>query len=255
MTKTLAYSVGKPSTSWLVILGACLGVASALTLLAAPIGYRLGVIPLRIVLLTVLRWGAYGGIATVVVALIGLGATLMRPKDRRRGVSLALTTLVLGAVLVGIPGRFGLGTPKPAIHDITTDTQQPPQYVAVLPLRAKAPNTTVYGGEAIAARQREAYPDVKPLVLEVPPSRAFERALATARAMGWELVEADAATGRIEATDTTFWFGFKDDVVVRIRPTTGGSRIDVRSLSRVGGGDVGTNAKRILAYLEALKIG
>lgn len=255
MTKTLAYSVGKPSTSWLVILGACLGVASALTLLAAPIGYRLGVIPLRIALLTVLRWGAYGGIATVVVALIGLGATLMRPKDRRRGVSLALTTLVLGAVLVGIPGRFGLGPPKPAIHDITTDTQQPPQYVAVLPLRAKAPNTTVYGGEAIAARQRDAYPDVKPLVLEVPPSRAFERALATARAMGWELVEADAATGRIEATDTTFWFGFKDDVVVRIRPTTGGSRIDVRSLSRVGGGDVGTNAKRILAYLEALKIG
>jgi uncharacterized protein (DUF1499 family) len=255
MTKTLAYSVGKLSTSWLVILGACLGVASALTLLAAPIGYRLGVIPLRIALLTVLRWGAYGGIATVVVALIGLGATLMRPKDRRRGVSLALTTLVLGAVLVGIPGRFGLGPPKPAIHDITTDTQQPPQYVAVLPLRAKAPNTTVYGGEAIAARQRDAYPDVKPLVLEVPPSRAFERALATARAMGWELVEADAATGRIEATDTTFWFGFKDDVVVRIRPTTGGSRIDVRSLSRVGGGDVGTNAKRILAYLEALKIG
>ena len=256
MTKTLAYSVGKPSTWWLVILGACLGVASALTLLAAPIGYRLGVIPLRIALLTVLRWGAYGGIATVVVALIGLGATLMRPKDRRRGVSLALTTLVLGAVLVGIPGRFGLGTPKPAIHDITTDTQQPPQYVAVLPLRAKAPNTTVYGGEAIAARQRVAYPDVKPLVLEVPPSRVFERALATARAMGWELVEADAATGRIEATDTTFWFGFKDDVVVRIRPTTtGGSRIDVRSLSRVGGGDVGTNAKRILAYLEALKIG
>jgi len=255
MTKTLAYSVGKPSTSWLVILGACLGAASALTLLAAPIGYRLGVIPLRIALLTVLRWGAYGGIATVVVALIGLGATLMRPKDSRRGVSLALTTLVLGAVLVGIPGRFGLGTPKPAIHDITTDTQQPPQYVAVLPLRAKAPNTTVYGGEAIAARQREAYPDVKPLVLEVPPSRAFERALATARAMGWELVEADAATGRIEATDTTFWFGFKDDVVVRIRPTTGGSRIDVRSLSRVGGGDVGTNAKRILTYLEALKIG
>ena len=255
MTKTLAYSVGKPSTSWLVILGACLGAASALTLLAAPIGYRLGVIPLRIALLTVLRWGAYGGIATVVVALIGLGATLMRPKDSRRGVSLALTTLVLGAVLVGIPGRFGLGTPKPAIHDITTDTQQPPQYVAVLPLRAKAPNTTVYGGEAIAARQREAYPDVKPLVLEVPPSRAFERALATARAMGWELVEADAATGRIEATDTTFWFGFKDDVVVRIRPTNGGSRIDVRSLSRVGGGDVGTNAKRILTYLEALKIG
>src|SRR2546426_2954767 len=254
--KTLAYSAARPSTSWVVLLGAGLAVASALTLLAAPIGYRLGVIPLRIALLTVLRWGAYGGIATLVVGLIGLGATLVRPKDRRRGVWLAATTLVLGAVLLTIPGRFLLGPSRPPIHDITTDTEQPPQYVAVLPLRATAPNPTVYGGEAIAARQREAYPDVKPLVLEMPPSRAFERALATVRAMGWQLVEADAATGRIEATDTTFWFGFKDDVVVRIRPTsTGGSRIDVRSLSRVGGGDVGTNAKRILAYLEALKIG
>jgi uncharacterized protein (DUF1499 family) len=256
MTKTFAYSLGKSSTSWLVVLAACLGIASALTLLAAPIGYRLGVIPLRIALLTVLRWGAYGGVATVVVALAGLGVTLMRPRDRRRGAGPAVTTLVLGAILIGIPGRFLFGPSRPGIHDITTDMEQPPQYVAVLPLRAKAPNTTVYGGEAIAARQREAYPDVKPLVLEMAPPQAFERALATVRAMGWDLVEADAATGRIEATDTTFWFGFKDDVVVRLRPTaTGGSRIDVRSLSRVGGGDVGTNAKRILAYLEALKVG
>ena len=149
-----------------------------------------------------------------------------------------------------------MGPPKPPIHDISTDTQQPPQYVAVLPLRANAPNKTEYGGEAIAARQREAYPEVQPLVLEMAPPQAFERSLATVRTMGWDLVEADAASGRIEATDTTFWFGFKDDVVVRIRPTaTGGSRIDVRSLSRVGGGDVGTNAKRILAYLDALKAG
>ena len=254
--KTLAYRVARPSTSWVVLLGAGLAVASALTLLAAPIGYRLGVLPLRIALLTVLRWGAYGGAATAVVSLIGLGVTLMRPKDRRRGVGLALTSLVLGAALVGFPARFRLGPPKPPIHDITTDTQQPPQFVAVLPLRANAPNPTVYGGERIAASQRAAYPEVQPLVLEVAPPRAFERALATVRAMGWDLVEADAATGRIEATDTTFWFGFKDDVIVRIRPTaTGGSRIDVRSLSRVGGGDVGTNTKRILAYLEALKVG
>src|SRR2546428_2645890 len=184
MTKTLAYSVGKPSTWWLVILGACLGVASALTLLAAPIGYRLGVIPLRIALLTVLRWGAYGGIATVVVALIGLGATLMRPKDRRRGVSLALTTLVLGAVLVGIPGRFGLGTPKPAIHDITTDTQQPPQYVAVLPLRAKAPNATVYGGGARLPPQRGARPRGQPPPRRAAPPRRVPAGRAARRARG-----------------------------------------------------------------------
>lgn len=124
----------------------------------------------------------------------------------------------------------------------------------MLPLRAKAPNPTEYGGEKIAAQQREACPDLQPLMLNVPPPKAFDRALATARAVGWDLVDADAATGRIEATDTTFWYGFKDDVVIRVRPAEGGSRVDVRSLSRVGGGDVGTNAKRIRAYLDALRV-
>jgi uncharacterized protein (DUF1499 family) len=254
--RTLAYSVGKRSTSWLVRLGAVLGVATALLLLAGPVGYRLGVIPLRTALLTVLTWGAYGGIATIVVSLLGLGLTLLRPRDARRGVGLALASVALGIVLVGVPARFRLGPPRPPIHDITTDTEQPPQYIAVLPLRADAPNKTEYAGESIAARQREAYPDVQPLVLEMPPAQAFERALATVRDMGWDLVEADAASGRIEATDTTFWYGFKDDVVVRVRPTgSGGSRVDVRSLSRVGVGDVGTNARRILAYLDALRAG
>ena len=135
-----------------------------------------------------------------------------------------------------------------------TDTQDPPEYVAVLPLRVNAPNTTVYGGERIASRQREAYPDLQPLILNDPPPRAFERARATVDEMGWDLVVADAAAGRIEATDTTFWFGFKDDVVIRVRPADGGSRVDVRSLSRVGGGDAGTNAKRIRAYLDALGV-
>ena len=66
------------------------------------------------------------------------------------------------------------------------------------------------------------------------------------------LVAAEAADGRIEATDTTFWFGFKDDVVVRVQPADNGSRIDVRSESRVGKSDVGTNARRIRAYLAKL---
>jgi uncharacterized protein (DUF1499 family) len=251
----MVQTVGKPSLSWVVLLGAGLAVASALVLLAGPVGYRLGILPLRVALLTVLRWGAYGGIATAVVSLAGLVVTLTRPREARRGILLAAISLLAGVALIGIPGRFRLGPPKPPIHDITTDTQDPPQYVAVLPLRANAPNPTVYGGEKIASQQREAYPDLQPLMLNVPPSQAFERALATVRDMGWDLVAADAAAGRIEATDTTFWYGFKDDVVIRVRPADGGSRVDVRSLSRVGGGDVGTNAKRIRGYLNALRAG
>ncbi len=69
--------------------------------------------------------------------------------------------------------------------------------------------------------------------------------------MGWKIVDENQAEGRIEATATTRWFGFKDDVVIRIAPSGGnGSRVDVRSVSRVGRSDVGTNARRIRAFLK-----
>ena len=249
---TMAHTDRKPGISWVVLLGAGLAVASALVLVAAPVGYRLGILPLRVALLTFLRWGVYGGIAAAVVSLIGLVMTLVRPREMRRGTALAAVSLLVGVVLVAVLARFRMGPPAPPIHDITTDTQNPPEYVAVLPVRANAPNTTVYGGDKIASQQREAYPDLQPLMLKVPPARAFERALSTVRKMAWDLVGEDATAGRIEATDTTFWFGFKDDVVIRVRPADGGSRVDVRSLSRVGVGDVGTNAKRIRAFLHAL---
>lgn len=246
-----AHRIDRPSLSWLVVLGAGLASASALVLLAGPLGYRFGVVPLRVALLTCLTWGAYVGLAAAVVSLAGLVATFMRPRERRRGVVLALVSLLAGLAFILAPLRFRMGPPTPGIHDITTDTQDPPEFVAVVPLNTA--DRTVYAGEQIAERQRAAYPDLAPVILGVPPAQAFERALATVRDMGWEMVAADAAAGRIEATDTTFWYGFKDDVVIRIRPADQGSRIDVRSLSRVGGGDVGTNAKRIRAYVAALK--
>jgi uncharacterized protein (DUF1499 family) len=248
----VAYRPGGPSISWAVLLGAGLLVGAVLLLLAAPIGYRLGVVPLRLALLTLLAWGVYLAAAAAVAALIGLILTLARPRERRRGLLLAAASFAVAVALIAVPARFRMGTPAPPIHDITTDTADPPEFVAVLPLRADAPNTTDYGGEAVAAQQRQAYPDLRPARLNVPPPQAFERALAAVQDMGWDLVAADPLAGVIEATDTTFWFGFKDDVVIRVRPADGGSRVDVRSLSRVGVGDVGTNAKRIRAYLEML---
>jgi hypothetical protein len=151
----------KPSISWVVKLGAGLALASALVLLAGPVGYRVGILSLRVALLTLLRWGAYGGIAAAVVSLIGLVVTRARPKGLRRGSSLTTISLLVGIVLIVFPARFRVGPPKPPIHDITTDMQDPPEYVAVLPLRANAPNTTVYGGEGIASQQRQAYPDLQ----------------------------------------------------------------------------------------------
>ena len=243
---------GTTGISWVVLLAAGLTITSALLLLAAPLGYRLGIFSLRLALQTLLRWGVYLAVGAAVVSLIGLIVTLATPKERRRGLLLAVVSFVVAAAVMAIPARFRMGPSAPPIHDITTDTQDPPQYIAVVPLRANAPNTTEYGGERVAAQQRAAYPDVQPAILNVPPARAFERTLAAVHDMGWEVVKADAAAGRIEATDTTFWFGFKDDVVIRIKPTDGGSRVVVGSLSRVGVWDAGTNAMRFRVYLQLL---
>lgn len=142
----------------------------------------------------------------------------------------------------------------PLIHDITTDPADPPQFdAAILSLRATAPNTAVYGGAPVAALQEKAYPWIKPEALPMPPASAYARALAAARAMGWRIVAAEPGQGRIEATATTPWWGFKDDVVVRIRASGGASRVDVRSESRVGESDLGVNAARIRAYLARLR--
>lgn len=200
-----------------------------------------------------LRWGAYLGIAAAVLAVI----QLLRPAWRAPTPWPLLAAVVLGLIAAGVPWYWLQRAERvPPIHDITTDTRRPPEFVAVLPLRAGAANPATYGGPEVAEQQLKAYPDVKPLVLATtPPAAAFHRALDAARASGWDLVAADSAAGRIEATATTGWFGFKDDVVVRVEPEGAGSRVDVRSVSRVGGSDVGTNARRIMTYLRRVQSG
>jgi uncharacterized protein (DUF1499 family) len=121
----------------------------------------------------------------------------------------------------------------------------------VLPLRKGARNAVDYPAST-AAEQRKGYPDVGPLMLPLAPPVAFERAVQAARAMGWDIVNTAPDKLRLEATDTTLLFGFKDDIVVRVTPQAQGSVVDVRSLSRVGGSDFGTNAKRVRDYLKRL---
>jgi len=225
-----------------------LAVAALLLLFAAGVGYRQELWSLRPAF-TMVRWAAFLGIAVALLALIGAIVA-------RRTARVALTfgaALVIAAGTAYWPFRWmQVARSVPPIHDITTDTQDPPRFVDVLPLRATAPNSAEYAGDSIAALQRVGYPDLGPATITEPVGAAFTRALQAARAMGWELVAADSAAGRIEATATTRWFGFKDDVVVRVRPADGGSRVDVRSVSRVGGSDVGTNAARIRAFLARL---
>jgi len=199
----------------------------------------------------ILRWAAYGGLGSAVVGAIGIIVALWQRQWRHAMISAGV--LVLGVLVVGIPLQMQRTAQSvPAIHDISTDTDHPPEFVALLPIRKGAPNGTAYGGPDIAAQQHKAYPDIQPLTLHVPPEKAFIQALKAMDAMGWDVIDASPAEGRIEATDTTFWFGFKDDVVVRIGAQGDRSRVDVRSVSRVGKSDVGTNAKRIRKYEQKI---
>ncbi len=142
----------------------------------------------------------------------------------------------------------------PPIHDISTDTDNPPEFVAVLPLRQQDAQTPpAYSGPAAAAAQKAAYPDLHPLVIAQPVDAVFAAAQAVVADKGWALVDANQTDGRIEATAETPWMHFRDDVVIRIRPEANGTRVDVRSKSRVGRGDLGVNAARVRDFLNALQ--
>jgi uncharacterized protein (DUF1499 family) len=199
----------------------------------------------------ILRWAAYVGIAAAALSFVG--GIVSRPGKLKRSSTFSVAGIVIGLTVAGIPWSW-LQTAQrvPHIHDISTDTENPPRLVSVMPFRKNAENSVEYGGPGVAAQQHTAYPDIVPLMLPIPPAQVFERALAVARNRGWLIVDANPAEGRIEATATTFWYGFKDDVVIRIVPVPGGSSLDMRSVSRVGVSDVGTNAARIRSYLKEL---
>ncbi len=231
------------------VLAILLAFAAAAALLASGPGYRLGAWHFRTGI-SLVRWASYLSVAGVLLSVLALAI----PRLRGGGARWLAAALVVAGATGGITGYWASrASSVPRIHDITTDTDNPPRLVSTLPMRAGAENTADYGGPKLAAEQKQGYPDLAPLLLPVPPKVAFERAHGVAQAMGWQIVAADPAAGRLEATDTTLWFGFHDDIVVRITAADGGSRVDVRSVSRVGRSDIGTNAKRIRAFLGLLR--
>jgi uncharacterized protein (DUF1499 family) len=224
------------------------GAAALLLLLVAGPAYRLGV-PLPAAF-TLLQWGAYAGLFAALLAVIAAGLSFRSGK--RLQAAVAVAALGVGLIAFGIPYQWQRrAESSPPIHDISTDLENPPEFGAIVPLRSRAPNSLDRTPE-VTDQQRRAHPDLAPITLTVQRDVAFERALSAAVASGWEIVLADKPIGRIEATDSTPWFGFKDDIVIRVVPWGTGSRVDVRSVSRVGVGDAGTNARRVRAYIELL---
>jgi uncharacterized protein (DUF1499 family) len=205
-----------------------------------PLGFAFGM----------LRWAGFIGLAAVAA---GGAVVAWQWKRSRAAAFVAALAVLVGVVDAVIPYMFQRRVANvPPIHDVSTDLENPPAFSAVVPLRADAENPLTRTPD-VAMQQRQGYPDLAPLTLPEPSGQVFARARATAERLGWDIVGADPATGLIEATDTTRWFGFEDDVVVRVTPWGTGTRVDLRSVSRAGRSDIGSNADRIRRFLEALQ--
>ncbi|RUO79288.1 DUF1499 domain-containing protein [Pseudidiomarina taiwanensis] len=204
---------------------------------------------------TVLRYAAIGGGIIAIIGLLILLYSVTLGRQANLGKGAPVLAIVLGAITFILPyQQYATATSPniPRIHDISTDTENPPEFVAVAPLRADAPNPVEYAGAETAALQLQHYPDITTYETSASVTEIVAAAEQVATAMGWEIVASVPAAGRFEATDTTFWFGFKDDVVLRAITEDGMTRVDVRSKSRVGMSDVGVNAQRIRAFIVSL---
>jgi hypothetical protein len=236
-------------------------VVSLLIGIAATFGTRLEFWNYRFGLFDLFPWCLYTGIAACAFGLIwALGAFFTNAgEDARFGVIGLAGSIALIAIPLYDVSQM---SEEPPIHDISTDTEHPPEFIALLGQRPGAENDADYDGakkalfkdkvSTVAALQHKYYEDIHADGEITSPEKLFKRAVKAAYAMGWTIVAVAPDEGRLEATDTTFFFGFTDDIVIRVKPAGMGARLDIRSKSRVGQGDMGRNAARIRAYLKRL---
>lgn len=194
-----------------------------------------------------------GGLISVLAVILGIAGIVAGRKAANPALRRGIAGVAISFAYVGfLATRPLVAGDAPAIHDITTDLANPPQF-EVLPLRSD--NLTGVGTmENWRKIHAEAYGDLSPITLSKPVAEATTDAVRLAKQAGWRIASSDLARGHVEATASVSYIRFEDDVVIRIEPTVDGrhSRVDMRSVSRVGVGDLGVNARRIRDFLEAL---
>ncbi len=196
-------------------------------------------------------------VLALVAILLAFAAGIAIWREGIGGVREAVTALLVGLALIAYPLYLGVEAYRlPAIYDVTTDPIDPPRFEAIARLRPRDANPVTYAGLYTAEQQRAAYSDIEPDLTNSSPQEAYDAALKVITKRKWHIVDArppqPAAPreGRIEAVARTPILGFRDDVVVRVRATTDGARIDVRSASRYGRHDLGANAARVRALID-----
>ncbi|WP_350635175.1 DUF1499 domain-containing protein [Pseudoalteromonas sp. GW168-MNA-CIBAN-0100] len=221
-------------------------IAFLLVILPGPL-YKFGIVELGVAF-TGFKFGVYAGGAALVLLIVQ--ALFMR---KTLTLSSGVIALVFSVVAIAMPlNMMNKAEGVPAIHDISTDLVNPPKFVAIAPLRANASNPVEYAGEETAVQQRKAYPELVTLSFAQSKADLMTASEQAVKNLGFALVSANTATGIVEATDTTTWFGFKDDVVIRIKDEGSQRFVDIRSKSRVGRSDLGKNAERIHSIINEL---
>ncbi|WP_201577905.1 DUF1499 domain-containing protein [Psychrobacter okhotskensis] len=221
-------------------------IAFLLVALPGPL-YKYGIVDLGTAF-TGFKFGVFAGIAALILLVLQM-------IFKRKTVTLGSTViaLLLSAIAIAMPlSMMNKGKSVPPIHDISTDLINPPKFVVIAPLRADAPNPVEYAGAEAAKQQRDAYPDLQTLTYTQSKSELVKATEQAINNLGWDLVNSDVDKGIVEATDSTMWFGFKDDVVVRVTDNGSERLLDIRSKSRVGGSDLGKNAERIHNFINEL---
>jgi uncharacterized protein (DUF1499 family) len=233
----------------LAMFGLTVAIVCVLAAAFSGFGYRMGLWHFRTGF-WILRVAFFAALAAGALALFGA----ILSKGARAALVPGVAGTVIALAFAYVPWQWQQTVNRvPRIHDITTDTENPPQFVAAAKLRNEGDHPVTYDGPEVATQQKEAFPDLAPLVVNAPKERVFEAAQAAAAASGLTVVDAQPLEGRIEATQTSFWYGFTDDLVVRIVEAPEGTRVDVRSKSRVGRSDLGQNAKRVRNFLAKLR--
>ncbi len=189
--------------------------------------------------------------------LIGLAGFAAIWQNGTRGMSRILIAFVIDAAILAYPAYLAFQYRKlPPIHDITTDPIDPPRFEALGRLRSgDGANTAVYAGLYSAEQQRQAYPDIEPVQLEIPVDRAYAITLQLVNKRKWLVIDERAPQpqrriGRIEAVARTPIMGFREDVSIRVMPDGDDSRVDIRSSSRYFESDLGSNAARITKLID-----
>ena len=179
--------------------GFWLAIAGVVGIILSPLGFRLGLWDFAFALRTVLKYATFAALAGLVLCIIGLLFAKFSQPPVPAG--RAVAGLLIGALFAGyVVVQFNKVQSLPYIHDITTDTLNPPTFVALADARKAAPNGLDYKGAEIAEKQKQAYPDITPLASKLAPAELFVKAEAAARAAGWDIAAADVQAGRIEAT-------------------------------------------------------